>query len=240
MQVLAGTSGYSYAPWKGVFYPEKTPAAKMLGYYATRLPTVEINNTFYRMPTREVVARWAEEVPAGFRFAVKAPKRITHDKRLADSADDLATFADAARALGDKLGPVLFQLPPFQRKDVARLQGFLTTLRERAPDMRGAFEFRHTSWFDPEVYRALRDGGAALCISESEDLVTPLEATAPWGYLRLRRQDYGDREVAAWAGQIAAQNWQEAFVFFKHEDDGKGPQLAERLLAEKGARAAAG
>jgi uncharacterized protein YecE (DUF72 family) len=232
VRVLAGTSGYSYAPWKGVFYPEKTPAAKMLGYYASRLPTVEINNTFYRMPNAELVGKWAEEVPEGFAFAVKAPKRITHDKRLASVDEEVRRLFAITAALGPKLGPVLFQLPPFLKKDVAKLEAFLALLAAAAPGARAAFEFRHESWFAPDVYAALRAGQAALCIAEAEDLATPLEATASWGYLRLRREDYTEADVAAWAERIAAQAWSDAYVFFKHEDGAKGPALAESLLAK--------
>jgi uncharacterized protein YecE (DUF72 family) len=231
VHVLAGTSGYSYAPWKGTFYPEKLPAARMLGHYASKLPTVEINNTFYRMPREDMLAKWAEEVPEGFSFALKAPRRITHERKLADTEDALRIVFAAAGALGGKLGPMLFQLPPFMRQDLPRLEAFLAQLRALAPHSRPAFEFRHESWFTPEVFAALGAQGAALCISESEELATPLEATAPWGYLRLRRQDYGEAEIAAWAERIAAQPWQEAFVFFKHEDEGKGPALAQQLLA---------
>jgi uncharacterized protein YecE (DUF72 family) len=232
VQILAGTSGYSYPPWKGHFYPEKLPAAKMLGYYATRLPTVEINNTFYRMPKRELFERWVNEVPGTFRFAVKAPKRITHDKRLLDCEDALALLADGASALGQQLGPVLFQLPPNMKKDLGRLEGFLGLLQKRAPDLRAAFEFRHESWFDPEVNAALGAGRAALCIADAEDLTTPVAATTSWGYLRLRRQDYDDAAVAAWAQRISAQPWNETYVFFKHEDEGRGPRLAEALLGQ--------
>ena len=163
---MAGTSGYSYAPWKGSFYPEKTPAAKMLGYYATRLPTVEINNTFYRMPRRESLASWGEEVPGGFRFALKAPKRITHDRRLAGVEDSVDMLFSESTALGEKLGPVLFQLPPFFRNDLARLETFLALVRDRYPQAKPAFEFRHESWFVPEVYAALERHGAALCIAD--------------------------------------------------------------------------
>jgi uncharacterized protein YecE (DUF72 family) len=229
VRIRTGTSGYSYAPWKGVFYPEKLAAEKMLGYYAGRLATVEINNTFYRMPKAEVLGRWAEETPAGFTFAVKAPRRITHDRRLANADEAVAAFFEAAGALGDKLGPVLFQLPPFLRKDAARLEAFLRSLRSVAPSARAAFEFRHASWFAEDVYDILRGGGAALCIAESDELATPLVATADWGYLRLRRTDYAEDELAAWADRLRGQPWQEAFVYFKHEEDGKGPRLAERL-----------
>lgn len=230
MQIFAGTSGYSYAPWKGSFYPEKLPAAQMLRYYGGRLPTVEINNTFYRVPTREAVAKWVAEVPSTFRFAVKASKRITHDKRLLDCEDAVVHFAGVADALGPQLGPVLFQLPPNQRKDLARLEAFLQLLKDKAPQLRAAFEFRHLSWFDEEVNGALAAGGAALCIADAEDLTTPVHATAGWGYLRLRRQDYDDAAVASWADRIRAQPWNETYVFFKHEDEGRGPRLAETLL----------
>lgn len=227
MQTLVGTSGYSYAPWKGSFYPEKLPAAQMLGYYAQRLPTVEINNTFYRMPAPEMVRKWAAETPTTFRFALKSPRRITHERRLVDVADAVASLFTAAGELGAKLGPVLFQLPPNFKKDVPRLDAFLGGL---PPGARAALEFRHESWFAPEVYDVLRARRAALCIAEDEDLATPLEATADWGYLRLRRQDYGEAQVQAWAQRIRTQPWSEAYVFFKHEDQGKGPQLAAQLV----------
>jgi uncharacterized protein YecE (DUF72 family) len=232
--LLTGTSGYSYAPWKGSFYPEKLPAAQMLGFYAGQLPAVEINNTFYRMPQRDLLARWAAETPAGFRFALKAPRRITHEKRLAaDAEDPLRRFFEVSSVLEAKLGPTLFQLPPFLRKDAPRLEAFLTTLRALAPSAKPAFEFRHVSWFADDVYEMLRKADAALCLSESEDLETPVVATADWGYLRLRRQDYDDAALGAWAARIATQPWTEAYAFFKHEDEGRGPELARRLL-EKG------
>ena len=230
MRYLVGTSGYSYAPWKGPFYPEKLPAAKMLGYYAGQLPTVEINNTFYRMPRPEMLAKWAEEVPPSFRFALKAPQRITHHQKLVGSDDPVRQLHETAAVLGDKLGPVLFQLPPFFKQDLPRLQAFLALLGQVAPGMRATFEFRHASWFEPEVYAALAGAGAALCIADDEKLATPLEATAPFGYLRLRRQDYSEGDVAAWAEKIAGQRWSETYVFFKHEDEGKGPALARQLI----------
>jgi uncharacterized protein YecE (DUF72 family) len=232
VHILAGTSGYSYPPWKGVFYPEKLPAAKMLGYYATRLPTVEINNTFYRMPSRDLFVKWLSEVPPAFRFAVKAPKRITHERRLAlDCEDSVVRLYDVASALGDRLGPVLFQLPPNMKKDLPRLEAFLAMMGQRAPGLRAAFEFRHPSWFDAEVNAVLSAGRAALCIADAEDLTTPVAATTSWGYLRLRREDYVDADVATWADRIRAQPWNETYVFFKHEDGARGPQLAELLLS---------
>ena len=226
MQTLVGTSGFSYAPWRGSFYPEKLPTDRMLAFYAERLPAVEINNTFYRMPNREMLEKWAAETPDGFQFALKSPRRITHERKLAGVGDDLARLHQAAAALGAKLGPILFQLPPFSRKDLPRLVDFLALL---PAGMRAAVEFRHASWFDADVYEALRARDAALCIAESEDLATPLEATASWGYLRLRRQDYADAELDAWAAKLRAQPWSTAYVFFKHEDEGRGPALAAGL-----------
>jgi uncharacterized protein YecE (DUF72 family) len=228
MRIFIGTSGFSYAPWRGSFYPEKLPAAKMLSYYAERLDTVEINNTFYRMPAPDMLAKWAAETPAGFQFAIKSPRRITHEKKLADAADSLTRLSEAAGTLGERLGPVLFQLPPFMKKDLPRLQEFLAQL---PPGLRAALEFRHESWFSPDVYEALRARDAALCLAESEDLATPVEETSSWGYLRLRRQDYDDAALATWAERIRARRWSTAYVFFKHEDEGIGPKLAAKLRA---------
>jgi len=230
MRVLVGTSGYSYKQWKGRFYPEKMKEPEMLGFYAQRFPTVEINNTFYRMPARELLAKWAAETPETFTFALKAPQRITHQKRLGDVADDLAYFLGTAEAMGSKLGPVLFQLPPYLKKDLPRLRSFLELV---PPASRAAFEFRHESWFDDEVVTALRERQAVLCTADTEEGGPPAEVnpTADWGYLRLRRADYGEEQLRAWADRIRAQPWQDAFVFFKHEDEAKGPELAERLTA---------
>ncbi|CAN5189483.1 DUF72 domain-containing protein [soil metagenome] len=228
MKIQAGTSGYSYKEWKGAFYPEDLPAGDMLGYYAGRLPTVEINNSFYRMPTEKLLASWAEQVPEGFRFVLKAPQRITHKKKLEDAGEETEHFFRMAGTLEARLGAVLFQLPPWLRKDVPRLMAFLEILPRAA---RAAFEFRHASWFDDEVFDRLRERGAALCVADAEgDLDTPLAATAPWGYLRLRRTDYDDAALADWANRVQAQPWEEAFVFFKHEDEATGPRLAERFL----------
>jgi uncharacterized protein YecE (DUF72 family) len=226
VQTLIGTSGFSYPPWRGSFYPEKLSESRMLSYYAGRLGAVEINNTFYRMPGAEALRTWAGETPAGFRFALKSPRRITHEKKLVEVGDSMTRLFEVARELGEKLGPVLFQLPPFLRKDLPRLVDFLAHVPAGA---QAAVEFRHASWFSPDVYQALRARGAALCIAESEDLATPVEATAPWGYLRLRRQDYGQAELAAWAERLRAQPWHTSFVFFKHEDEGRGPVLAEQF-----------
>ncbi len=236
MQVLVGTSGYSYKEWKGTFYPEDLKAADMLRFYAARFSTVEINNTFYRMPGKDMIARWAEEVPAGFTFVLKAPRRITHELRLsADSADAVAYLFATGGLLGDRLGPVLFQLPPSLRKDVDRLRAFLDLL---PPERPAAFEFRHETWFDDEVYDTLRAKGMALCTADTEESGeegAPLVPTASWGYLRLRRADYVEADLGRWAERIQAQPWQRAFVFFKHEDEGKGPTLAARLVDRLGA-----
>jgi len=228
MRVLAGTSGFSYKEWKGSFYPEDLPAEDMLRFYASRLPAVEINNTFYRMPKAELLAGWAEQVPDGFRFVLKASQRITHFKRLKEVSEEVGYFLRIAATLGDRLGPILFQLPPNLKKDLPRLEDFLELLPAAT---RAAIEFRHASWFEDDVYEALRARGAALCIAEDEELATPPIATAGWGYLRLRRPDYGEAEVAAWADRVRLQPWDEAYVFFKHEDAGTGPRLATELLA---------
>jgi uncharacterized protein YecE (DUF72 family) len=229
MRRFVGTSGYSYDEWKGPFYPEDLPAKKMLAFYAERLDTVEINNTFYRMPKREVVRAWAEQVPEGFSFVLKAPQRITHKKRLDGVEEDLAYFAEASSELGAKQGPTLFQLPPYFRKDLARLRAFLALL----PDgWRAAFEFRHASWFDEEVYGALRERGAALVVSDQDDApAPPVVATASWGYLRLRRTTYDGAALSAWAQRVSEQPWQGVWVFFKHEDAGAGPKLAAAFRA---------
>ena len=231
MRVAVGTSGYSYKEWKGSFYPADLAAAKMLPYYAEHFGTVEINNTFYRMPDEKTLSRWASEVPDGFQFVLKAPQRITHQKRLAGAADDLRQFLDVAAVLGPKLGPLLFQLPPYFRKDVEKLRDLLAgTPRER----RVALEVRHDSWLSDDVYETLREHDAALCIADTDDVADPdslVVPTASWGYLRLRRTDYSEEALGAWARRVTAQPWSEAFVFFKHEDEGKGPAFARQFLA---------
>jgi uncharacterized protein YecE (DUF72 family) len=233
MRLLVGTSGYSYKEWKGSFYPDDLPAAGMLRFYAQRFRTVEINNTFYRMPAATMLERWSAEVPDGFAFVLKVPRRITHDNRLKDSEDSLSYLFRTASVLAKKLGPLLFQLPPLFKKDLPRLRDFLALLPK---EQRAAFEFRHDSWFDEEVYDALRAHQAALCIADTDDEEKmPLVATAPWGYLRLRGQNYADKDLAKWAKQIQDQPWDEAFIFFKHEDEGKGPKLAARFLELAGA-----
>ena len=231
MDLIVGTSGYSYKEWKGTFYPDDLPAAKMLPFYARHFRSVEINNTFYRMPAESMMTKWAGEVPDGFTFVLKAPQRITHQKKLAGAGDDVHQLFDVASKLGPKLGPVLFQLPPFARKDAARLHDFIETL---PADRKVAFEFRHESWFDDEIAAILRDRDAALCAADTDDVGDPdaiLRATASWGYMRLRRTDYSDDALVAWRKRIDAQPWSAAYVFFKHEDEGKGPAFAKRFLA---------
>jgi uncharacterized protein YecE (DUF72 family) len=199
----------------------------MLRFYAGRLPAVEVNNTFYRMPTERLLSGWVSSVPEGFRFAMKAPQTITHRKRLKDAADPTAFLWKSAAALGERLGPVLFGLPPNLSKDLPRLETFLGLIPDGS---RAAFEFRHPSWFSDDVYEALRRKGVALCVADAEELSTPLVSTAGWGYLRLRRPDYDDAAVAKWAADVAGEPWEEAFVYFKHEEAGTGPRLARAFL----------
>ncbi len=226
MNVWVGTSGYSYKEWKGRFYPKDLAPGEFLRFYAQRFATVEINNTFYRMPTVPLVEGWAAEVPETFTFALKAPQRITHAAKLKEANEPTAAFVSVAGKLGVRLGPLLFQLPPFQRKDVPRLVSFL----ESAPTgVRAAFEFRHKSWFDEEVFAVLRQHGVALCIAEGEALATPMVVTADWGYVRLRRDAYTDDTIVDWAQRIRAQSWKEAYVYLKH-DDGDAPGVASRLV----------
>jgi uncharacterized protein YecE (DUF72 family) len=228
MNLYVGTSGYSYKEWKGSFYPEDLPEKQMLRYYGERFRSVEINNTFYRMPKPAVLEGWAAEVPAPFKFVVKASQRITHMQRLKDEDNSVAYLLKVVGALKERLGPILFQLPPFLKKDVARLRDFLPRV---GPQHRAAFEFRHQSWFDEEVFDVLRQHQATLCIAEADnDLEIPFVSTADWGYLRLRRPDYGDPELASWVERVREQRWTDAFVFFKHEEAGKGPKLARRFL----------
>ncbi len=226
--ILVGTSGYNYPEWKGSFYPADLPVKKMLPYYAGKFPTVEINYTFYRMPTPKLIAGWREQVPPSFRFTLKAPKRITHDKRLRDAGELLRAFCHAAGTLGDKLGVLLFQLPPNFKIDVAVFDAFLAEL---PPGARAAFEFRHPSWFDQAVYDRLRARNLALCIADSEKLSTPVVATADYGYFRLRDEGYEDADIGRWADTIRAHQdqWADTFVYFKHEEEGKGPAFAKRL-----------
>ena len=227
MRILAGTSGFSFPEWKGSFYPADLAAKDMLRYYAARFPTVEINNTFYRLPKAEVLEGWIAEVPDDFSFVLKCSQFITHVKRLKEPATPLAVLFNATKALGPRLGASLFQLPPNMKKDVERLSGFLDALPK---DKRVAIEFRHESWFDDEVFGLLREAGVALCVADTgEEPVAPLVATADWGYLRLRREKFSDRELEAWVKKIGEQPWTDAYVFLKHEEEGIGPKLAARV-----------
>ena len=230
MQLHVGTSGYSYREWKGSFYPEDLAAKDMLAYYGERLSAVEINNTFYRLPRESVLDGWASQVPESFRFSIKASRRITHFARLKEEAQDPTEYLlSTLRVLGPKLGVILFQMPPNMKADVERLRAFLELLPSGTP---GAFEFRHESWKDPAVYDALRARDMAWVSADTEDSGgdEPIVSTAPWGYLRLRRPDYGDADLARWAEAVAATGWERAFAFFKHEDEGAGPRLAKRFL----------
>lgn len=228
MRILAGTSGWQYKEWKGSFYPDDMSTDGMLTYYADRFPTVEVNNTFYRMPKESVLRDWAERVPDGFTFVLKASQRITHYARLKEeSIESLEYLLRCAAVLGDRLGPILFQLPPNLKKDLPRLASFLEHL---PAGTRAAFEFRNPSWLDGEVYDLLRAHDLALCIANTDEEETPFEATAGYGYLRLRKEAYGEGELESWADRIKAQRWSDVYVFFKHEDEGTGPKLARRFL----------
>jgi uncharacterized protein YecE (DUF72 family) len=227
-RILAGASGYSFKEWKGAFYPEKIKPEEMLPYYAERLPTVEINNTFYRMPKTDVLENWAAATPAHFRFAIKASKRITHIARIKaeTAAEPLGYLYRNLAALGAKRGPVLFQLPPNLKKDLPRLTEFLGLL---PADHRAAFEFRNDTWFADDVYAALKQSGAALCLSEREDNAPPpLEETAPWGYVRLRLEAYSDDDLLRWAKRLEATSWRETHVYFMHEPT--APAYAHALM----------
>jgi len=228
MHLLVGTSGYSDKEWKGRFYPEKLSQKAMLEYYAQRFSTVEINSSFRRMPEASVLKTWAQQVPDGFRFAFKAPQAITHFKRLKNAAAATKDFLRAASAMKERLGPLLFQLPPNFKKDLPRLKAFLRLVRKRR---KIAFEFRHASWFDDEVFDLLRAESIALCIADMDDAPRPpMVGTADWGYVRLRRKRYTRPQLAEWIERIRAQSWSEACVFFKHEETGTGPRFATRFL----------
>jgi uncharacterized protein YecE (DUF72 family) len=230
--ILAGASGYSFKEWKGTFYPEKMKPEEMLKFYGERLPTVEINNTFYQMPKTAMLENWVKQVPTSFRFAIKASRRITHFARLKaeESADSVAYLYKQLEALGDLRGPVLFQAPPFLKKDVPRLIEFLALLPK---GHQAAFEFRNDSWFDDETYAALRNAGASLCLSEREDNAPPpLVETAPYGYVRLRLEQYSDAELAAWAQRLRATKWKNVYVYFMHEPT--APEYAATLMKHAG------
>ena len=236
MAIWVGTSGYNYPEWKGSFYPEKLPAAKMLPYYAERFPTVEINYTFYRAPTEKILDGWSRATPDPYRLTLKAPKRITHDARLRDCGDAVRQFMEVAATLGPKLGALLFQLPPNLKKDLALLDAFLDTF---PPRVCAAFEFRHPSWLDDEIYARLRARNLALCVADSEKLQTPVEITADYAYFRLRDEGYGPDDIERWARVIQekASSCRDVFVYFKHEESGKGPEFARQLVECLGRRA---
>jgi uncharacterized protein YecE (DUF72 family) len=228
MKILAGTSGYSYKEWKGIFYPEDLPDKEMLKFYAQQLPAVEINNTFYRMPKADMLESWAEQVPANFQFILKASRKITHIKRLKECEDETAYLFKTASTLGKRLGAILFQLPPFLRKDATRLKNFLKLIPAKS---KAAFEFRHETWFDEEIYECLKKKSCALCFSDTENnQIDELVSTAPWGYLRLRKPGYSENELMDWIKKIKAQDWDQALIFFKHEDEGAGPKMAKHFL----------
>jgi uncharacterized protein YecE (DUF72 family) len=228
MNLYVGTSGYSYKEWKGSFYPEDIKPDKMLNFYSEQFSSVEINNTFYRIPQRSVLETWKKQVPERFRFSVKAPKKITHIKRLKDVEDDNKYFMNTVSALNNTLGIILFQFPPYFKKDMHTLKTFLNLLPE---NIKAAFEFRHASWFEDDVYSSLNERNFPLCLSETdEEPDIEITKTASVGYLRLRKSDYSKTEIKKWNEKIKKQDWKEAFVFFKHEDGAKGPKFAKQLL----------
>jgi uncharacterized protein YecE (DUF72 family) len=233
MRYLIGTSGYNYPEWRGSFYPEKFPTTKMLAYYAERFNTVEVNYTFYRIPTEKLLDGWAQGTPEGFTFTLKAPRRITHDSKLQRCEELTQTFCRTALTLGPKLGVLLFQLPPNFKRNDAVFQAFLASL---PPGTRAAFEFRHESWHDEAVFAALRERNLALCVADSEKMSTPVVATADYGYFRLRDEGYQAGDIDRWAGVIGGMTGtRDAFVYFKHEEQGKGPEFARRLMDVLGA-----
>ncbi len=229
MKLLAGTSGYSFKEWKGSFYPDDIKADGMLAFYSTRFPTIEINNTFYRLPKEHVLLDWASQVPEEFIFAIKASQRITHHTRLKAESESLVQFLLKNTAvLGDRMGPILFQLPPNLKKDLPRLQGFLRYLPS---DRRYTFEFRHESWWEEDVFSTLRDRDIAMCISEQAELKCPVVSTASWGYLRLHRLDYDQAALEEWAKCVTSQAWSEAYVYLKHDEGaGSGPPAVEAFV----------
>jgi uncharacterized protein YecE (DUF72 family) len=229
MESWIGTSGFQYAEWKGNFYPEDLPAAKMLPFYAERLNTTEINYTFHRIPSAKTIDNWNKLTPATFRFALKAPQKITHWSKLRDCADTMRYFCDVVSGLGEKFGPVLFQLPPTFKKDTFVLADFVNCF---PTGMRAAFEFRHESWFGDDVWEIFKSRNVALCIAETEDFATPNVVTADYGYLRLRRADYTKIDIERWTEFVSEQKkrWSDAFVYFKHEEAGAGPKFAKQMM----------
>jgi uncharacterized protein YecE (DUF72 family) len=228
MDSWIGTSGFQYTEWKGKFYPEDLPAAKMLAFYSERFSTTEVNYTFHRIPSAKTIENWKAQTPARFRFTLKAPQKVTHYARLRDCSDTIRYFHDVTSALGEKRGAVLFQLPPNFKKDLVLLADFVNGLPS---GMRAAFEFRHQSWFADDVYETLKTADAALCIADMEEIATPPVATATFGYLRLRREDYTSADVKRWADVVRekGEGWSDAYVYFKHEEAGIGPRLAAEM-----------
>ena len=228
MHLRTGTSGFSYKEWKGSFYPEKLPANKMLSFYSEQLAAVEINNTFYRMPSAKLLDGWVDQVPENFQFSLKASRKITHFKKLKETEEEMAYFLEVSARLGSRLGPFLFQLPPYLKKDVELLRDFLALI---PAGTRAGFEFRSTSWFDDEVYTALGDHDMALVVSDTEKIEhPPVVRTASYGYARLRREEYDGPGLEQWAARLREVGWDELSIFFKHEDAGAGPRLAKKFL----------
>lgn len=228
MQLFIGTSGYSYKEWKGSFYPRDLRADDMLAFYAQHFAAVEINGSFYRLPTADTVKAWTKQVPETFQFVLKSPQTITHFKRLKEPKTTLKPFLQIAALLKKRRGPLYFQLPGNFKKDLPRLEEFLAALKKAGPV---TFEFRHASWFDDETFALLREHAVALCINDSEDSpFTDIVSTADWGYLRLRRGEYTGKQLAAWLKKIREQPWTRAYIFFMHEDTGTGPKFARNTI----------
>jgi uncharacterized protein YecE (DUF72 family) len=229
MSLWVGTSGYAYPEWRGSFYPEKMPTTKMLPYYAEHFATVEINNTFYRMPNAKLLEGWSAQTPENFKLTLKAPQRITHHKRLRDCADDVKYFLEVASTLGPKLGAILFQTPPYLRMNLEVLDGFLEML---PAGLCAAFEFRHKSWMESDVFSRLQAKGLALCVADSENFSTPVEITAGYAYFRLRDEGYQPADIERWAQVIREKTAasSDVFVYFKHEEAGIGTEFAKQLI----------
>ncbi len=227
--ICAGTSGFQYPEWKGKFYPETLSTAKMLPYYAEHFSTTEINYSFRRIPSEKTLTNWSAATPARFRFSLKAPQEITHFRKLRDCEEVFGRFCGALKTLGEKLGPVLFQLPPFFKNDNAVLKDFLAMLPK---NLQGAFEFRHDSWFNDETFAALKAKNIALCIADTEEMETQVVVTADYGYFRLRKPDYTKKDISRWAKIIREQNKNDSYVYFKHEETCSGPKFAQQLLDE--------
>jgi len=227
--IWVGTSGFQYPEWKGKFYPEKISVKKMLGFYSERFNTTEINYTFRRFPTESILTNWAAQTPEQFQFTLKAPQEITHFRRLRDCEARVQNFADVSQALGAKLGTVLFQLDRAFRCDLPLLRDFLAIL---PPALKGAFEFRHASWFNDDVFAALRAANCAFCIGDSDKIHPPIVFTAKHAYFRLRDEGYGPDDIKRWAQEVrkASSIADDTYVYFKHEEEGLGPEFARQLV----------